>query len=143
MSKEVYALIRNNTWELVPSTPHQNVVGCKWIYKIKRHPDGSIARYKARLVAKGFHQQPRIDFTDTFSPVVKPSTICIIITLTVVRGWPLRQLDVNNAFLKGTLTDDVFMEQPQGFVNSDLPTYVCKLRKAIYVLQQAPWAWYT
>ena len=128
---------------LVPAHPSQNVIGCKWVYRIKRKPDGSVARYKARLVAKGFHQRPGVDFTETFSPVVKPSTIRLIITLAVTNNWPLRQLDVNNAFLQGSLSEDVFMAQPPGFLNSQYPSHVCKLNKAIYGLRQAPRAWYT
>ncbi|KAK0591398.1 hypothetical protein LWI29_001105 [Acer saccharum] len=142
LSAEYDALVKNSTWSLVPAHSSQNVVGCKWIFRIKRHPDGSVARYKARLVAKGFHQRPGIDFTETFSPVVKPATIRLILTIAVTNGWHLRQLDVNNAFLQGTLTDDVYMEQPPGFAHPSMPNHVCKLRKAIYGLRQAPRAWY-
>ncbi|KAK0580290.1 hypothetical protein LWI29_000376 [Acer saccharum] len=143
MSSEYDALAKNGTWDLIPSHPSQNVVGCKWIFRIKRHPDGSVARYKARLVAKGFHQRPGVDFHDTFSPVVKPVTVRLILTIAVTNGWPLRQLDVNNAFLQGTLTDDVYMIQPPDFIDSTKPQHVCKLKKAIYGLRQAPRAWYT
>ncbi|KAK0573100.1 hypothetical protein LWI29_002997 [Acer saccharum] len=98
MSEEYDALIHNSTWTLVPPKHTQNVVGCKWVFKIKRNPDGTIARYKARLVAKGFHQRPGVDFTDTFSPVVKPTTVHLILSIAVSHGWQLRQLNVNNAF---------------------------------------------
>ncbi|KAK0588502.1 hypothetical protein LWI29_001710 [Acer saccharum] len=138
-----YSTEHNATWDLVPSHPSQNVMGCKWIFRIKHHPDGSVARYKARLVAKGFHQCPSVDFNETFSPVVKPVTILLILTIAITNGWPLRQLDVNNAFLQGTLTDDVFMVQSLDFTHSTKPHHVCKLRKAIYGLRQAPRAWYT
>ena len=99
MSAKYDALVKNGTWELVPSHSSQNVVGYKWIFRIKCQPNGSVARYKARLVAKGFHQRPGVDFTETFSPVVKPVTIRLILTLAITNGWSLRQLDVNNAFL--------------------------------------------
>ncbi|RVW54104.1 Retrovirus-related Pol polyprotein from transposon RE1 [Vitis vinifera] len=142
MSAEFDALLRNGTWDLVPSHPTQNLVGCKWIFRTKYLPNGSIDRYKARLVAKGFHQRPGIDYSETFSPVIKPTTVRLVLSLAVSQGWSLRQLDVNNAFLQGTLTEDVFMSQPPGFIDRDHPHHVCKLRKAIYGLKQAPRAWY-
>ncbi|GAU12277.1 hypothetical protein TSUD_141850 [Trifolium subterraneum] len=138
MQAEFDALHHNNTWDLVSRSSDQNLVGCKWVFRIKRNPDGSIDRYKARLVAKGFHQRPGWDYTETFSPVVKPVTIRIVLTLAVRQGWPIRQLDVNNAFLQGTLKEEVFMIQPPGFVNKNFPDHVCRLKKALYGLKQAP-----
>ncbi|RVW40389.1 Retrovirus-related Pol polyprotein from transposon RE2 [Vitis vinifera] len=138
MSAEFDALLRNETWDLVPSHPTQNLVGCKWIFHTKYLPTGSIDRYKARLVAKGFHQRPDVNYSETFSPVIKPTTVRLVLSLAVSQGWSLRQLDVNNAFLQGTLTEDVFMSQPPGFIDRDHPHHVCKLRKAIYGLKQAP-----
>ena len=143
MSAEYDALVKNGTWKLVPSSSAHNVVGCKWVFHIKRNPDGSVARYKACLVAKGFNQRPGIDFTETYSPVIKPVTVRLILTFAVTNGWPLRQLDVNNAFLQGSLSDDEFMEQSTGFVDSSLPHHVCKLQKAIYGLRQASRDWFT
>ena len=113
-------------------------MGCKWVYKFKHNNDGSIARSKARLIAKGFHQQHGIDFDETFSPVVKPPTFRLILSLAVSLNWPLRQLDVKNAFLHGTLKEEVYMTQPQGYIDHNHPNYICKLHKSIYGLKQAP-----
>uniref|UniRef100_A0A2N9FWE2 Integrase catalytic domain-containing protein n=1 Tax=Fagus sylvatica TaxID=28930 RepID=A0A2N9FWE2_FAGSY len=142
MDEEFQALQQQATWTLVPLPDSKNVVGCKWVYKLKHHSDGSIARYKARLVAKGFHQQYGVDFEETFSPVIKPPTVRLILSLAVSLNWPLRQLDVKNAFLHGTLKEEVYMAQPQDYIDHTHPHYVCKLQKSIYGLKQAPRAWF-
>ena len=142
MSEEYDALVRNGTWELVPPTDITNIVSCKWIFRIKRKSDGSIDKYKSRLVAKGFHQRPGVDYLETFSPVIKPTTVRLVLNIAVSNGWPLRQLDVNNAFLQGNLSETVYMAHPPGFIDPDNSSYVCKLHKAIYGLKQAPRAWY-
>ncbi|KAD6795364.1 hypothetical protein E3N88_06260 [Mikania micrantha] len=101
MQEEFNALTRNQTWSLVPPDSILNLVGCKWVFRTKFKPDGSVDRFKARLVAKGFHQRPGLDYVETFSPVIKPATLRIILTLATSQSWPLRQLDINNAFLQG------------------------------------------
>ncbi|TYK18915.1 Retrovirus-related Pol polyprotein from transposon TNT 1-94 [Cucumis melo var. makuwa] len=137
MEEEFKALQKNGTWSLIPQNPNQKIVGCKWVFKIKRNSYGSISRYKARLVAKGFHQTHNIDYNETFSPVVKPITIRMLLTITIMKGWSIHQLDVNNAFLHGNLDENVYMEQPFGFeVKSSYPV-VCRLKKALYGLKQA------
>jgi hypothetical protein len=102
-----------------------------------------VERYKARLVAKGFERKSGINYTETFSLVIKASTIRVILALAVYFDWPVRRLDVSNAFLQGSLKDEVYMEQPSGFIDVAHPDQVCKLHKAIYGLKQAPRAWFT
>nr|ABA98728.2 retrotransposon protein, putative, Ty1-copia subclass [Oryza sativa Japonica Group] len=143
MDAEFTALLDNKTWHLVPPSSDKNIIDCKWVYKIKRKSDGSLDRYKARLVAKGFKQRYGIDYEDMFSPVVKAATIRTILSIVVSRGWCLRQLDVQNAFLHGYLEEEVYMRQPSGYEDKSKPSYVCKLDKAIYGLKQAPRAWYS
>lgn len=109
MAAEFNALMKNGTWTLVDPHPSMNVVGCKWVFRIKRKADGTIDRHKARLVAKGFHQQPGLDFGETYSPVIKPITIRAVLTLVVSHGWPIKQLDVSNAFFHGFLIETVYM----------------------------------
>ena len=118
------------------------MVQCKWVFRTKLKADGSLDKYKARLVAKGFQQTPGVDFFETLSPVVKASNIRIIFTLVVARGWDVQQIYINNSFLNGDLHEEVFMSQPDGFVDQAKPTYVCKLHKALYNLKQAPRSWF-
>jgi hypothetical protein len=135
MASEFEALQRQSTWSLVPSSPAQNVIGCRWFYKIKRNTDSSVSWYKARLVAKGFHQQAGVDYVETFSSVVKPPTIHIILSLAAQNRWSLCQLDESNAFLHGLLKESVFMAQLVGFVDQDHPSHVCQLHKSLYGLK--------
>nr|KYP52266.1 Retrovirus-related Pol polyprotein from transposon TNT 1-94 [Cajanus cajan] len=141
MKQEYNALLDNGTWTLVSLPSNRTVIGCKWIFRVKENPDGTIHKYKARLVAKGFHQQYGYDYNETFSPVVKPVTIRIILTLALTHHWPIQQLDVNNALINGNLEEEVYMSQPLGFESSD-KNLVCKLHKEIYGLKQAPRAWF-
>ena len=92
-------------------------------------------RFKARLMAKGYDQRSEIDYHATFSPVIKPTTIRFVLAITVHFHWPIRQLDVSNAFLHGFLDEEVFMEQPRGFVDDTKPGYICRLYKSLYGLK--------
>ncbi|BBN70178.1 wall associated kinase-like 1, partial [Prunus dulcis] len=132
--KRFDALHMQGTWSLVHIAGNKNIVGSKWIYKIKRNSYGSIARHKAR-------QEQGLDFSETFSPVVRHTTIRLILSLAAMNKWHLRQLDVKNAFLHGELEEEVFMRQPQGFADPGYPDFVCKHKKTLYGLKQAPRAW--
>lgn len=142
MQAEFDALIANDTWSLVPRPPGVNVVTGKWIFRHKLHADGSLDRYKARWVLRGFTQRPGLDYDETFSPVVKPATVRVILSLALSQDWPIHQLDVKNAFLHGTLAETVYCVQPTGFVDSSGPGLVCRLNKSLYGLKQAPRAWH-
>ncbi|KAL0543945.1 hypothetical protein IC582_019055 [Cucumis melo] len=129
MHEEFNAFQAQGTWSLVPRLPSMNVVGYKWVFRIKYNPDGTIVRHKARLVVKGYHQVQGFDFDETFSPVVKKPTIHIILALAAQYNWSLTQLDVKNAFLHGILQETVYMTQPTGFQDKTCPIHVCLLHK--------------
>nr|GEZ40216.1 ribonuclease H-like domain-containing protein [Tanacetum cinerariifolium] len=120
MLDEYNALIKNSTWILVPKPACVNMVRSMWLFKHKFHANGTLSRYKALLVANGSSQQQGIDVDETFSPVVKPATIRTVLSLAVSRKWPIHQLDVNNAFLNGNLSETVYMHQPPGFTDPQL-----------------------
>jgi hypothetical protein len=143
MKSEFNALLANNTWSLVHPSIATSVVGCKWVFKLKHKADGMIECHKAHLVAKGFHQQAGINYGETFSPVVKPTTIRTVLSIAYSRGWAMRQIDIQNAFLHGFLFEKVYMSQPHGFEHPSLPKHLCKLNKALYGLKQAPRAWFS
>ncbi|KAI0519436.1 hypothetical protein KFK09_006884 [Dendrobium nobile] len=114
MTDEFNALLKQNTWSLIPAPSNKPILGCKWTYKTKLLPNGQVDRYKARLVALGYNQQFGVNYTETFSPVAKMETIRVLLMVAVNRKWPIHQLDVSNAFLHGDLDDDIYMRQPPG-----------------------------
>ena len=136
MNEEMAALEANDTWELVPLPSGKKAIGCKWVYKTKHNVDGNIEHHKARLVAKGYAQTYGIDYEETFAPVAKMTTVRAVIAVAASRGWIMHQMDVKNAFLNGELQEEVYMDQPPGYVDPGYPDYVCRLLKALYGLKQ-------
>ena len=118
------ALDANETWYLVPLPKGKNVIGCKWVYKVKHNGNGSISRYKARLVAKCYAQTYGVDYEETFSLVAKMAIVCTGIVVATSKNWMLHQMDENNVFLNGDLQGELYMEQPQGYENVRHPHYV-------------------
>jgi transposase InsO family protein len=143
MQDEIKMIEKNNTWELVDCPHGKDIIGVKWVYKTKLNPDGSIQKHKARLVAKGYSQQPGVDYNETFAPVARLDTIRALIALAAQKRWSIYQLDVKSAFLNGVLEEEIYVEQPQGFVVKGNEGKVLRLRKALYGLKQAPRAWYS
>lgn len=139
MNEEINSLIKNKTWDLVVLSPDCRAVKNKWIYRLKTKEDGSISRYKARLVVKGCSQKANINYTETFSPVVRFESIRILMSIACANNYEIYQFDIKTAFLYGDLKEDIFMEQPEGF--NDGSKKVCKLRKSLYGLKQAPRQW--
>ncbi|KAJ3687146.1 hypothetical protein LUZ61_016310 [Rhynchospora tenuis] len=142
MRVEIDALERNGTWTIENLPYGKKAIGCKWVYRIKYHSDGRIERYKARLVVLGNRQVEGIDFKETFAPVAKMVTVRTFLAVAVARGWELHQMDVHNAFLHGDLHEEVYMRLPPGF-SSQHPGKVCRLRKSLYGLRQAPRMWFS
>ncbi|CAL2258193.1 unnamed protein product [Prunus armeniaca] len=142
MEIEMEMIEKNETWELVDRPSDKPVIGVKCVYKTKLNLDGSIQKHKARLVVKGYAQKPGIDFNETFAPVARLDTIRTLIALAAQKRWKLYQLDVKSAFLNGVLKEEVYVDQPDGFVTTNYEDKVYKLKKALYDLKQAPRAWY-
>ena len=142
MEEEMCHIKELGMWELVPRPTEGNIVRCKWVYKLKRDEKGQDSRYKARLVAQGFTQVPGVDYVDTFAPVAKFSTLCILLALAASHDWEIHQMDVKNAYLNGKLTETVYMKQPPNFIDSAKPAHICRLAHSLYGLWQSRRIWY-
>ena len=141
MKDEMDSLMSNQTWELAELPPGKKALHIKWVYRIKEEHDGN-KRYKERLVVKGFQQKEGVDYNEIFSPVVKLTTIILVLKIVAAENLHLEQLDVKTAFLHGDLEEELYMWQPEGFIKEDRKNLVCRLKKSLYCLKQAPRQWY-
>ncbi|KAL7284965.1 hypothetical protein ACG7TL_000054 [Trametes sanguinea] len=139
---EIANLRDHDTYELVEPPSGVNIVGSRFVFRIKRDSDGSIKQYKARLVAQGFTQVPGLDYNETFAPVAKLSSIRMLLALAARYDWELEQMDVKSAYLNGKLDEEIFMRQPPGSAASGQEHLVCRLKKTLYGLKQAGRGWY-
>ncbi|KAB1214818.1 Retrovirus-related Pol polyprotein from transposon TNT 1-94 [Morella rubra] len=141
MATEIAALELNNTWTVCTLPPGHVPIDCKWVYKMKFRADGSMERHKARLMAKGFTQKEGFDYFETFSPIVKLTSVRLLLVVAASKKWHLQQLDVNNAFLHGDRHEEIYMQLPPGFTHKG-EHHVCKLNKSLYRLKQASRQWF-
>jgi hypothetical protein len=141
MQEELNNFTRNEVWSLV-ERPKQNVIGTKWVFQNKQDEHSVVTRNKARLVAQGFTQIEGLDFGETYAPVARLESICILLAFATHHDFKLYQMDVKSAFLNGPISELIYVEQPPGFEDPKLPNHVYKLHKALYGLKQAPRAWY-
>jgi hypothetical protein len=142
MKGELDQIEKNDTWELVPRPTNKNVIGSKWVYKNKMNEQGNIVRNKARLVYKGYAQIEGLDFDETFALVARLEVIRMFLAYACHKEFKVYQMDVKSYFLNGDLKEEVYMEQTEGFQLFDNPNFVCKLKKFLYELKQAPRALY-
>ncbi|GJY86604.1 retrovirus-related pol polyprotein from transposon TNT 1-94 [Tanacetum coccineum] len=142
MQEEIHEFQELEVWELVPCLDKVLLIKLKWIYKVKMDEFSGVLKNKARLVAQGFRQEEGIDFEESFAPVARIEAIRIFVANATHKNMTIYQMDVKTAFLNGELKEEVYVSQPEGFVDQDNPSHVYKLKKALYGLKQAPRAWY-
>ena len=129
------SLSSNRTWKLVDFPSGCKTICCKWVLRKKLKPNGSIDKFKARLVAKGFKQKVDFDFFDTFSPITRITSIRLLIAIVAIFYLKIHQMDVKTVFLNGGLEEEIYMNQPEGFVESGQKSKACKLTKSLYGLK--------
>ncbi|PNX91661.1 hypothetical protein L195_g047794, partial [Trifolium pratense] len=142
MQDELTQFRRSDVWDLVPRPNCVNVIGTKWVFKNKSDENGVVTRKKARIVAQGYTQVEALDFDETFVPVAILESIRLLLCIACILKFKLYQMDVKSVFLNGYLHEEVYVEQPKGFIDHAHPDHVYKLKKALYGLKQAPRAWY-
>ena len=139
MQEEMDSFQKNNTWTLVQRSPHQKVIGCGWIFKRKLEIlSAKPAWFKARVVAKGYSQVEGIDYHEVFSPVVKHTSIRLVLAMVALYDLELEQLELKTIFLHGNLEEMIFIEQPIGFVKKGVENLVCQFQRSLYSLKQSP-----
>ncbi|KAG9446373.1 hypothetical protein H6P81_012501 [Aristolochia fimbriata] len=143
MDKEIASIEKNDTWTLTTLPLGKKSIGVKWVYKTKYQSNGEIDKLKARLVVKGYRQKMGIDYFEVFAPVARLDTVRMILSLAAQMKWTTYQMDVQSAFLNGFLDEEVYVDQPDGYVQTGKEHMVYKLKKSLYGLKQAPRAWYT
>lgn len=142
LESELNSICENKTWILVPRHQAKNILPSRWVFRKKKIPGshgGQTVKHKARLVTRGFQQKYRIDYEDTFAPVVEFSTLRLFLALVAAEDLELHQMDVKTTFLDGEREVEIFMQQPEGCKDKSHSDFVCKLLKALYGLKQNPW----
>ncbi|GJS02047.1 retrovirus-related pol polyprotein from transposon TNT 1-94 [Tanacetum coccineum] len=142
MQDELNQFERLQVWELVPRPEGKNVIALKWLWKNKCDAENIVVRNKTRLVAKGYKQEEGIDFEESFAPVARLEAVRMFIAYAAHKNITIFQMDVKTAFLNGPLKEEVYVSQPEGFIDPEFPDHVYRLKKALYGLKQAPRAWY-
>jgi hypothetical protein len=141
MEEEMASIVKNGTWELCNLPSGHPSIGLKWVYKLKKNPEGEVVRHKARLVAKGYVQHAGIDFDEVFAPVARLDSVRVLLAIATHHSWEVHHLDMKSANLNDDLTEEVYVSQPPGFVIDGMEGKVLHLNKALYGLHQAPQAW--
>lgn len=143
MRQEIEAIEKNETWKLTELHAGHKAINLKWVFKLKKDTNGRIIKHKARVVAKGYVQEYGVNFEEIFAPVTRLETVHLLLALAAKNEWEIHHLDVISAFLNGELLEEVYVNQPEGFVKKGCEHMVYKLYKALYGLCQAPRAWYS
>jgi len=138
MDEQIDAHHRNKTWKLVSRPIAEPVIDNKWVYRIKTDGAGNAVRFKSRLVVRGFRQRKGVDYNNTFSSIARYESARLLLAIAAAKNFELWQFDVSTAFLSGNINETIYMEQPEGYVDSKHPEYVCQLQRAIYGLKQGP-----